>query len=110
MTATYAIPILTEAQYTILTNAAKARGLKFMMQIGVYNAPSAELPWSVAPTNTAYWDAWFAAYRPLVLQQTTIATKPGIDLHIAWPERWLYGFGRHSLLARLNSRHSRGRI
>lgn len=77
MSATDSIPMYTLAQYTYIVNLAKARNLKFLMQIGVYPSNGVSLPW--ASQSKGYWDAWFAAYKPLVLKQTAIATALGIE-------------------------------
>jgi hypothetical protein len=77
MSATDSIPMYTLAQYTYMVNLAKERNLKFLMQIGVYPSNGVSLPWE--PQSKDYWDAWFAAYKPLVLKQTAIAKALGID-------------------------------
>jgi len=77
MSATDSIPMHTLAQYTYMVNLAKARNLKFLMQIGVYPSNGVNLPWGAQ--SKSFWDAWFAAYKPLVLKQTAIATSLGVE-------------------------------
>jgi hypothetical protein len=74
------IKMLTSAEYSRLVSAAHSRNLKFMLLLGVYPATSdVQQPWGVSPQNTAFWDAWFAAYTPIVLEYATIARDLNID-------------------------------
>lgn len=72
--------MLTREEYTRLVSAAHNRNLKFMMQLGVYQATgSVQQPWDVSPQNTAFWDAWFAAYTSIVLEYAVIARDLNIE-------------------------------
>ncbi|HTQ99996.1 MAG TPA: hypothetical protein VMH83_08400 [Candidatus Acidoferrum sp.] len=73
------IPMLTKDQYRYLTDLAKQRNLKFLMQIGLYPDAGVTLPYSVSATNNLFWNAWFAAYKTIVLEQVQIANELGIE-------------------------------
>ncbi|HTQ98931.1 MAG TPA: hypothetical protein VMH83_03035, partial [Candidatus Acidoferrum sp.] len=79
MSRNYSIPMMTKDQYRSLTDLARQRNLKFLMQIGVYMAPGIDWPWQIPATNTRFWDAWFAAYKSIVLEQVQTANELGID-------------------------------
>ena len=68
-------------QYETRVALARARGLQFMMWFGTYEGcgPYAENIFSIPATNTAFWDAWFAAYRPFAIEYAAIARDLGIE-------------------------------
>ena len=72
--------MLTREQYRRLVSAAHGRNLAFMLQLGIYGTSTApQLPWSVDYSNIAFWDAWFAAYKPIVLEYADIARELDIE-------------------------------
>lgn len=89
----------SRSMYETMVSDAKGRGLQFMMLLGIEGDGSLGNRFTSVPfTNGAFWDAWFAAYQPLVLERTAIARDLGIeyvaigyDLGYLWPlgpTRW----------------------
>ena len=78
-----AIMSATPAMYRILVPQAHARNLKVMMMLQIYpDAPLQPTFWStigVPYSNTTFWNAWFDAYRPLVVERALIAKELGIE-------------------------------
>ena len=70
----------TREMYVPMVAAAKARGMQFMMEIGLSpGGPEANDIGLIDKNNTALWDAFFAAWRPLVLERATIARDLGVE-------------------------------
>lgn len=81
----------TRPMYEALVSQAKSRGLQYMMSLDVTSHATPEAPidaatlasWnarnSIPKTNSAFWDAFFAAWRPLVLERAAIARDLGVD-------------------------------
>lgn len=77
--------------YLSLAGQAKAHGLKYMMTlalqsyaVGAEPADSAsQAEWKarlqISPTNDAFWEAFFAAFRPLVLERAAVARDAGVE-------------------------------
>jgi hypothetical protein len=77
--------------YQSLVAQAKAHGLKYMMTlalqsyaVGAQPADSvSQAEWrarlQISPTNDVFWEAFFAAFRPLVLERATIARDAGVE-------------------------------
>lgn len=76
MCATCRAGMFTREQYTRLVAAARTRGMAFMMAISVFGN---RIPDGVAATETTFWDAWFAAYEPYVVEYAGIARDLGIE-------------------------------
>lgn len=77
--------MLTRDQYTKLAASAHGRGMAFMLQLGLYPSMSLSSKYfseifGIADTNETFWDAWFAAYQPIVLAYAVI----GRDLNIEY--------------------------
>lgn len=72
----------TREQYGMLVSQAHARGMQFMMMLGIYGTELMNVQppiWGIPPTNTAFWSAWFSAYKPIVLERAAIARDLGIE-------------------------------
>ena len=85
--------VYTRAVYTALVAQARARGLQFEMglEIGIFggklsaaDAADYATRFQIPVTNAAFWDAWFAAFRPLVLERAAIARDLGIEYLDLW--------------------------
>ena len=74
--------MLTREEYRRLVSAAHGRNLAFMLQLGIYGTSTApQLPWSVDDSNIAFWDAWFAAYKPIWSMSTILTARR----QLSWP-------------------------
>ena len=76
--------MLTRDQYTKLVASAHGRGMAFMLQLGLYPSTSLSSKYfseifGIADTNETFWDAWFAAYQPIVLEYAAIARDLNIE-------------------------------
>lgn len=84
--------VYSRAVYQNLVTQAKARGLKFMMTLAMAayatNVPetidsASNVEWNgrlqIARTNEPFWDAFFAAWTPLLLERATIARDLGVE-------------------------------
>ena len=71
----------SRAMYEDIVGLAHARGLQFMMMLGIEPDPSVTNlgVLNSTPVESPLWDSWFAAYRPLVLERTAIARDLGIE-------------------------------
>ena len=77
----------TRSAYESAVGMARARGLQFMMLLGLMTANPGDSAtnanfaarFSIPQTNTAFWDAFFAAWRPLVLERAAWARDLGIE-------------------------------
>ncbi len=75
--------MLNENEYRELVLEARRNNQQFMLLLcpiaadpaGQYNADI----YNVAPTQTAFWDSWFAAYEPIVVQYAVIARNLNIE-------------------------------
>ncbi len=67
--------MMTRDEYTRLVAAARSRNLAFMMHLSVYGP----IPVDVDSSHTAFWDAWFAAYQPYVVEYAGIARDLKIE-------------------------------
>ncbi|MEQ1691669.1 MAG: hypothetical protein ABL986_23715 [Vicinamibacterales bacterium] len=85
--------VYNRAVYTNLVNQARARGLQFEMglEIGIFGGKLSAADaavyagrFTIPVTNTAFWDAYFAAFRPLVLERAAIARDLGIEYLDLW--------------------------
>ncbi len=94
--------MLSREQWTAMVTKAHSRGLKVIMMLGIEpmsTAPVSNVALNAIPaSNTAFWDAYFAAYTPLVLERAAIARDLGVEYlglgyHLAYltrldPSRW----------------------
>jgi hypothetical protein len=69
----------TREEYETRVTLARARGLQFMMLLGTGECGLAQDIRSVASDATTFWNAWFAAYRPLVIEYAEIARDLGVE-------------------------------
>ncbi|MBI5275973.1 MAG: hypothetical protein HY854_05880 [Burkholderiales bacterium] len=71
----------TPLQYAGLVQESRARGMQFMMMLGIEpgSLPGHPSIWEVPASNTAFWAAFFAAYQPVVLQKAALARDLGIE-------------------------------
>jgi hypothetical protein len=73
----------TPAQYAMLVQESRARGLQFMMILGLYQWPTTQgiqpSLWDMPASNTAFWEAFFSAYQAVVLQKAALARDLGIE-------------------------------
>ncbi|HUQ47884.1 MAG TPA: hypothetical protein VM053_06515 [Gemmatimonadaceae bacterium] len=85
--------VYDRAVYANLVSQARARGLQFEMglEIGTFgrklsaeDAANFAGRFTIPVTNTAFWDAYFAAFRPLVLDRAAIARDLGIEYLDLW--------------------------
>ena len=78
---TYGFGMASRAMYEDIVGLAHARGLQFMMMLGIEPDPSVTNlgVLNSTPVESPLWDSWFAAYRPLVLERTAIARDLGIE-------------------------------
>lgn len=72
------------AMYQALVPQARSRGLQVQIMITLYPDVSYHEAYFSAfgklrPGDTAFWDAWFAAYRPLVVERANIARELGVE-------------------------------
>ena len=61
---------------------AKSRGLNFMMMIGIYPGEAYfqefyKNIYTIQPSNAGFWDAWFSAYKKILIERSVLATKAG---------------------------------
>lgn len=80
------------AMYQVLVPQARERGLQVMIMIGLYPDPAVgsrywEEMGTLKPTDTAAWDAWFSAYRPLIIERAQIARDLGVE-HLSFFGQW----------------------
>ena len=96
----------TKTFYESVVGMAHVRGLQFMMMLTIgsaYPGDSAlNANWgaklSIPKTNEAFWDVFFAAWRPLVLERAAVARDLGVEYlglghNLLWlsrtsPSRW----------------------
>lgn len=84
--------VYSRAVYQNLVSQAKSRGLQFMMNLAMAayttNVPqpldaASHAEWNarfqISRTNEPFWDAFFAAWTPLVLERASIARDLGIE-------------------------------
>ena len=77
----------TRAFYETVVGQAKSRGLQFMMLTtltAAYPGDSAlnanyKVRFSIPVSNTAFWDAFFAAWQPLLVERATFARDLGVE-------------------------------
>lgn len=70
--------ISAKAIYSDLVSNARSRGLSVMMMIAVYpDVPVIDLFFSeitkISPGSTAFWEAWFSKFKPLVIERAAVA-------------------------------------
>ena len=80
------------AMYQVLVPQARQRGLQVMIMIGLFPDPAVGLRYweemgALKPADTAAWDAWFAAYRPLIVERAQIARDLGVE-HFSFFGQW----------------------
>jgi hypothetical protein len=93
--------MLSREQWATMVTKAHARGLKFIMLLGIepMDASVNNVVLNAIPaSNTAFWDAYFAAYTTRVLERAAIARDLGVEYlglgyHLAYltrldPSRW----------------------
>jgi hypothetical protein len=82
----------TRAMYLDLVGKAKARGLQFMLSLEITawpgnnptplaagDAADFAMRFQIPATNAAFWDAFFAAWSPLIIERATIARDAGVE-------------------------------
>lgn len=74
------LTMLPRKKYEEYVTAAHSRGLKFMLTLGVYpDVGVSSQPYGIDSSHKEFWDAWFAAYTPIVREYSEIARDTGID-------------------------------
>jgi hypothetical protein len=75
-------PMLTAAQVQTLVSAAHARGLGYFMLLSVNGLAASYVDdmFKKSPGDTAFWDAWFAAYQAVVVTYAGIAKDNGVEV------------------------------
>jgi hypothetical protein len=85
--------VYTREMYADLVSQARSRGLQFEMgleigsfgrQLSTADAATWAGRFQIPVTNTAFYDAWFAAFAPLVLNRAAIARDLGIEYLDLW--------------------------
>ncbi len=74
--------MMNETEYAALVADAHARGLQFMLWLGVIdgNDPSYwDLVYSGAVLSESFWDDWFRGYETYAVQYAAMAEKLGIE-------------------------------
>ena len=67
-------------EYAQLVSKARANGMAFLLLLGITNPPGTQpLPWTVSSTNTAFWTAWFDAYKNIAVEYAAIARDLEIE-------------------------------
>jgi len=61
---------------------ARTRGMDFMVMVGIY--PGNEVinrffqqVWTIPATNQLFWDAWFSAYKNILINRARVAVRAG---------------------------------
>ncbi len=99
--------------YPQMVAEARARGLAFMLRVGVGSLIPGTDPGSVPTTNTAFWDAFFASVKPYLVDRATRSRQLNVEyLVLALPNYMLAtGSSRMGpLIAAMRSTGYQGKI
>lgn len=76
-----------------MATAAKARGMSVLLALSIYSPTSSLNPSGVRATNTAFWDAWFAAVLPWLTDRALLARNSATNYLILDLPQYMMGFG-----------------